>query len=46
MWALRFRPSRGLVRDDILQAGDKQVDSLIEIGRGYEAGVKTFEGQG
>jgi multimeric flavodoxin WrbA len=37
--------ARGLARADALAAAGKQVDSLAEIGRVYEAGVKAFEGQ-
>ena len=37
--------ARGLARADALAAAGRQVDSLNEIGRVYEAGVKAFEGQ-
>ena len=37
--------ARGLARADALAAAGKQADSLIEIGRVYEAGAKAFEGQ-
>lgn len=35
----------GLARADALAAAGKHVDSLVEISRVYDAGVKAFEGQ-
>ena len=35
----------GLARADALSAAGKSVDSLIEVTRVYEAGVKAFEAQ-
>ncbi len=37
--------ARGLARADSLAAAGKGLDSLIEIGRVYDAGVKALEGQ-
>jgi multimeric flavodoxin WrbA len=50
--AIQALPSRenaaiafGLAQADELSAAGKPVDSLIEVTRAYEAGVKAFEGQ-
>jgi hypothetical protein len=37
--------ARGLAQADALAAAGKQFESLLEIGRVYEAGVKAFEQQ-